>query len=377
MNRRRFLRPPQLAQTAGAVVGPFTPLAEEPAAEPTAYHLVRVSRRAMATRFEVAIPAGIPDAIPAAEDALDLIDQLEDQLTVFRDHSEVCRLNATAAAGPVVVEEKLFELLSTCAAWTRETDGTFDIATGALIKAWGFYKREGRVPTPKERADAMAKTGMRHVILNAEKRSVKYRVAGLELNLGAVGKGYALDRAAELLREEWGIRSALLHGGGSSILAIGHPPGEPRGWPINLAHPWEDGRSLGTVYLRDRGLGTSAATFQHFEYNGRKLGHLLDPRVGWPAEGAASASATAPAAAEADAMSTALFVLGAAADRLTKTRPQLGAVVLVEASRVITDPGSGTNPPVHTGGSPETYNLGPDEYAPSAGGDALAPAHAD
>src|SRR5437764_658032 len=104
MNRRRFLRPPQLAQTAGAVVGPFTPLAEEPAPSPATFALVRVSRRAMATRFEVAIPSGVPHAIPAAEDALDLIDALEDQLTVFRDHSEVCRLNATAAAGPVVVE---------------------------------------------------------------------------------------------------------------------------------------------------------------------------------------------------------------------------------------------------------------------------------
>src|SRR5690349_9092452 len=155
MNRRRFLRPPQLAQTAGAVVGPFTPLAEpEAPAEPAAFTLVRVSRRAMATRFEVAIPVGTPDAVAAAEDALDLIDQLEDQLTVFRDHSEVSRLNATAAAGPVVVEEKLFELLGTCAAWTRETDGAFDIATGALIKSWGFYRRQGRVPTPRERADA-------------------------------------------------------------------------------------------------------------------------------------------------------------------------------------------------------------------------------
>src|SRR5207248_7931031 len=157
-------------------------------------------------------------------------------------------------------------------------------------------------------------------------RSVKYRVRGLELNFGAVGKGYALDRAGELLRSKWGVTSALLHGGGSSILAIGHPPGGPRGWPVNLTHPWEEGRSLGTVYLRDRGLGTSAATFQHFEYNGRKLGHLLDPRTGWPARGTAAASVTAPTAAEADALSTAAFVLGAAgAERLTRLNPALAA----------------------------------------------------
>lgn len=351
MNRHRFLHPPRPAQTAGAVFGPFTALtADDLPPTPDSFALVRVSRRAMATRFEVAIPVGIPDAIPAAEDALDLIDALEDQMTVYRDDSEVSRLNASAAAGPVVVEPRLFDLFARCAGWTRETDGAFDIATGALIKAWGFHRRQGRVPTPRERADAMAKTGSRHLILNADANTVKYRVPGLEINLGAVGKGYALDRATELLREKWGISSALLHGGGSSVYAIGRPPGDPRGWPIALTHPTEAGRSLGTVYLRDRGLGTSAATFQSFEYNGRKLGHLLDPRTGWPADGTASASVTAPTAAEADAMSTALFVLGAAgAERLARLRPHLGAVAL---------PGAAC-------GVAMSFNLAPDEYAPA------------
>jgi thiamine biosynthesis lipoprotein len=333
MNRRRFVRSRELAHTAAAVLAPVLP--EPDVAPPPAFSLLRVSRRAMATKFEVAIPFGShPFAQAAAEDALDLIDDLEDQLTVFRDHSEVSQLNARASAGPVATERHLFDLLGFCAGLTRETDGAFDIATGSLIKAWGFYRREGRVPAPAERTAAMAKTGMRHVILDERTRSVKFRVPGVEFNLGAVGKGYALDRAAELLRTKWGVRSALLHGGGSSILAIGHPPGNPRGWPVGLAHPWDEDASLGTVWLRDRALGTSAATFQHFVYNGRKLGHLLDPRTGWPAEGTASASVTAPTAAEADAMSTALFVLGAdAADRLTRTRPQLGAVVLPAVSR--------------------------------------------
>src|SRR5689334_19947922 len=102
-------------------------------AAPGEYALVRVSRRAMATRFEVALPYGTPDAVPAAEDALDLIDALEDQMTVYRDASEVSRLNESAAAGPVAVEERLFDLFASCAAWTNETAGAFDVATGALI----------------------------------------------------------------------------------------------------------------------------------------------------------------------------------------------------------------------------------------------------
>ena len=252
------------------------PFLDEPDA-PSEYSLTRMSRRAMATTFEVAIPTGSHrDPFAAGEDALNLIDELEDQMTVFREHSAVSRLNATASVAFVEAEPRLFDLFSRCAIWTRETGGAFDIATGALTKAWGFYRRDGVVPPPAELIAAMRATGFRHVVLDETRRGVKFRREGLELNLGAVGKGYALDRAAELLRTKWSVRSALLHGGGSSVYAIGAPPGNSRGWPVRLKHPTDPDASLGVVYLRDAGLGTSAATFQFFEYNGRKLGHLLD-----------------------------------------------------------------------------------------------------
>lgn len=319
--RRRFLSAPIAVLAMGA---------DEPEVSPGEFALVRVARRAMATNFEIAIPTGShPDPISAATDALDLIDELEDQMTVYREHSEVSRLNATASKTPIEIEKQLFGLFSRCAVWTRETEGVFDIATGALIKAWGFYQREGHVPTPRQRNAAMARTGFRHVILNPEKQTIKFRHPEIELNLGAVGKGYALDRAATLLRERWGVRSALLHGGGSSVYAIGHPPGQERGWPVRLKHPQEPENSLGTVWLQNCGLGTSAATFQFFEYKGQKLGHLLDPRTGWPAAGTASASVIASTSAEADALSTAAFVLGSVgAEKLVRLNPAISAVVL-------------------------------------------------
>src|SRR5262245_38061440 len=211
MNRRRFLRSKYLAEAAGALLIPDVdvPDADAGAGDLT---LIRVSRRAMATTFEISLPFGTPDAIAAAEDALDLIDSLEDQLTVYRDDSEVSRLNAAAPAGPVVVEDGLFDLMAQAGRLTNETAGAFDIATGSLIKAWGFYKRQGRIPAPRELAEARANSGMRHVVLDAEARSVKYRRRGLEINLGGIGKGFALERAAELLHRKWGVNSALLHG---------------------------------------------------------------------------------------------------------------------------------------------------------------------
>jgi len=319
---------------------------------PSEFSLVRVSRRAMATTFEIAIPHGShPDPVAAGTDALDLIDELEDQMTVYRDHSELARLNARAATEFVEVEPRLFELFARCAAWTRETGGAFDIATGALTKAWGFYRRDGAVPPAAELVEAMRATGFRHVVLDEARRAVKFRLPGLELNLGAVGKGYALDRAVERLRAKWGVRAALLQGSGSSAYAIGAPPDSARGWPVRLLHPHAPDDSLGVVYLRDAGLGTSAATFQFFTYKGKQLGHLLDPRTGWPAEGTACASAVAPTAAEADAMSTAAFVLGAdGAERLTRLRPALGFVVLAQSCEAA----SGLS----------TFNLAPEAYSP-------------
>ncbi len=290
--------------------------------------LVRVSRRAMATTFEIAIPYGTPHAIEAGEAALDLIDRLEDQLTVYRDTSEVSRLNA---AGAAVVEPNLFDLLQRCATLTNDTGGAFDAACGAVIKCWGFYKREGQVPTEPELTAAMHRTGFRHVILDAPTRTVKFNRPGLELNLGAIGKGYALDRAAQLLRREWGIRSALLHGGGSSVLAVGVPPTDVRGWRVAVRHPTDDSRTLGSLYLADRALGTSAATYQYFEYNGRRYGHVLDPRTGRPAAGVLSASCVANSAADADALSTAFFVAGADwTAEFCRSREHLAAIVLTD-----------------------------------------------
>ncbi|MCE9563720.1 MAG: FAD:protein FMN transferase [Planctomycetes bacterium] len=354
----------------------FGLFADEPAEPPGEFVLIRVSRRAMATTFEVAIPAGThPEPIAAATAALDLIDELEDQMTVYREHSEVVQLNETASVTSVEVEPQLFELFTRCAGWTHESEGAFDIATGAIIKAWGFFKREGRVPSPSERIEAMNRTGFRHVILNPETHTVKFRVPGLEINLGAVGKGYALDRAAHLLRTEWGVTSALLHGGGSSVYAIGGPPGDLRGWPIQLRHPTDTNASLGTVYLRNRGLGTSAATFQFFEYKGQKLGHLLDPRTGWPAQGIQSVSVTATTAAEADAISTAVFVLGlAGTEKLLHLKPGLGVVLLPEQDPSLTPPprGEGLNPTppsfLGRGGGglgSLVFNLTPDSFSPA------------
>lgn len=311
-------------------------LAVDSPSVPTDYAVLRASRRAMATHFEVLLPFGNPQHQFDADAALDIIDDLEEQLSVFKPTSEVSYLNSAAFSNPIAVEQHLFDLLHQSAHLSHETHGAFDIATGALTKAWGFYERQGQVPNPVERSKAMAATGSRFLAFDSDHRTVRYLREGLEINLGAIGKGYALDRAVKMLVQERGVRCGLMHGGASSVRAVGSITPDGRGWPIRLKHPWLDGVHLGTVFLADASMGTSSATFQHFEYNGKKLGHVLDPRSGWPATGVQQVSVIARTAAEADALSTAFFVLGAeATERWCRSRPDVGVLMLAEGETAV------------------------------------------
>jgi thiamine biosynthesis lipoprotein len=326
MNRRELVH-------VRAAVRDSSPEANAPG--PLEISLLRLARRAMATAFQILLPWGTQDAGAAAENALDHIDCLEQQLTVYRDSSEVSRLNRLAAVAPVPVEAGLFDLLTLAARMTEATGGAFDITAGPLIKAWGFFSRQGRVPGEDELAEALAKVGMRHVSLDPERKAVRYARPGVEINLGSIGKGYALDRAGELLRNEWRVASGLLNGGNSSVLALGTPPGDPAGWMVGLRHPWQPDRRLAVVRLRGRAMATSGAMYQHFEYNHKKLGHLLDPRTGRPAEGVACATALAPTAAEADALATAFYVLGVEPTRrYCEAHPEFGAVLVPDGPDV-------------------------------------------
>jgi thiamine biosynthesis lipoprotein len=338
MVSRDFLRPAHLASGAGRVLGlldevtPAYALAHGEAEQEAA--LLRFSRRAMATTFEIILPFGTPRAHDAADAALDEIDRLESQLTIYRDNSEMSRLNQLAAFTAIRVEDGLFELLQEAKTIHEDTQGAHDISAGALIRKWGFFRGPARVPLEDEREKALARSGMKHVVLDRVERTVRYLRQGLEINLGSIGKGYALDRAAAILREEWDIGSALLHGGHSSVVAVGSAPGQSRGWPIALNHPWELERRLATIWLRDEALGTSAATFRHLEHEGRKLGHILDPRIGWPASGTALATVVAPTGSKADALATAFFILGVEGARAyCDVHPDIGGVLLPDGEK--------------------------------------------
>src|SRR5579859_7666075 len=185
---------------------------------------VRLARHAMATRFEIVLFGDDPIALRAAgEEALGEIERLESQLSLFRPTSEIAHLNARAGREPVRVTPQLFRLLEWARQLYEESGGAFDITIAPMVRCWGFMGGKGRMPTEQEIAQARTQVGMPLVELNPTDFSVRFAREGVMLDLGAIGKGYAIEQAAELLREA-GVTSGLLHGGTSTIYALGHPP---------------------------------------------------------------------------------------------------------------------------------------------------------
>lgn len=270
---------------------------------------VHVSRPAMACRFEITVPAEVSAGVGACAAALDEVDRLEAQLSVFREDSEVSRLNRTAHAGGVAATPSLVALLDVCVSLHRDTGGAFDPTSGPLTRCWGFFRRAGAVPPPDRLAAAQASVGMSHVHIDRQALRVGFTRDGAELNFGSIGKGYALDWGARMLRRH-GVSTALLSAGNSSVLALG--PSCSGSWPVGLRDPRARDRRWAVLHLRDAALATSGSGEQFFEHDGRRYGHILDPRTGHPAEGCLAATVVASCAAEADALATAFFVGGQA-----------------------------------------------------------------
>jgi len=306
VSRRDFLQ--RLGPALGTLAGAWQQEVEAAAGE-----LALLSRRAMYCQFEIALPEAEGPALAAGQEALGLAGALERQLSVFLPESELSRLNAEAASRPVALEQGLFDLLWRCRQWWEQTGGAFDPSAGPLMCLWREAATAGRPPAPSQVEALRPLVGMGQVRLDPQGRTVRFGRPGMSLDLGAVGKGYAVDRIAQRLQQQ-GVASALVHAGHSSIYALGAPPWG-KGWSLEVADPRPGRPPVVRLHLCGRGMSTSGAGMRGFEHAGRRYGHLLDPRTGWPAEALLGVSAVAASAAEAEALSTALFTLGPVAGR--------------------------------------------------------------
>ncbi len=304
---------------------------------PPPFH--RFAHQAMATYFEAIIDEdNATYAGQAAQAVFAEVDRLETLLTRFRPTSDLSQVNRLKPGESVKVTLDLFECLAIAQEVHEKTGGAFDPTVGPLMNSLRGENGVLLSITNKQRAEALARVGMKRMRLDRQNLTVTLAPGGkgaheagpVGLDLGGIGKGYALDRGAEILRD-WGIESALIHSGTSTALAIGSPrssaPGE-EGWVLGTGGEWREAVGFGTVRVRNEALSGSSKRL--------KGEHILDPRTGYPAREHLAAWSLAPSAAVADALSTAFMVMSTAeVVELCKSMLAVGGLVIVPRQGIL------------------------------------------
>jgi FAD:protein FMN transferase len=282
---------------------------------------------AMGTEYTIELYAKDAAAADhAMQQAFDEIDRIDDLLSNYKPSSELSRINRDALKSPITTDPETFEFLQQSMDWSRASDGAFDITVGPLLRIWGFFFHDGHVPDEASLTAQRDVVGWQHVRLDAATRSVAFaNHRAMELDPGSIGKGFAVDRVVKLLRQQ-GVDAALISAGGSTVYALGAPPGTA-GWPVIVRDPRQAGKSE-TLLLKDTSLSTGACTEKYFIQNGHRYCHIFNPKTSRPMEDVLQSSVIDPSATDSDALSTVAFVMEPyAAKKLLAARAQTQVLV--------------------------------------------------
>lgn len=303
VDRRRFLA--QLGLLAG--VGAFAPFLR--ATLPRKMQRIEVGRPALGTWVRVVVQDGDAGrANRAAERAFEAIRIVDTQMSIHRADSQLARINAAAGRGAVPADAAVLDVVERACEAARQTGDVYDPTVLPLMRLYGFYD-SGRdhYPTDREIAHVLDVMGHRRVVLDRTGGRLGLSTPGASLDLGSIGKGWALDRAIDAIRAE-GIHSALVDVGGN-VYALGSPEPDAEGWSVGVVHP-ATGRIDRTFVLRDMAVATSGNSEQTRTLGRVRVGHLFDARRGRPSHGHLAASVTALTGMESDVNSTVAFLLG-------------------------------------------------------------------
>jgi FAD:protein FMN transferase len=236
------------------------------------------------------------------------IDRVDAQMSNYKPDSEISNIDRHAYQTDVLVEPRLFHLLQFALQRSADTGGAFDPTVGPLMKHWGFFRGHGRLPSQRELNEVLKHVGYKHIKLNPEARTIRFDIPGIDLDLGAIAKGYAVDRGVDVLRSD-GVTSALLSSGMSSIYALGAPPGE-RAWTVTIRDPFDRQKAADILRLKNYSISISGDYEKFFVINGKRYCHIMDPRTGWPVENMLSTVSLAATGTQTDGLSTSFFVMG-------------------------------------------------------------------
>jgi thiamine biosynthesis lipoprotein len=279
--------------------------AREKEAEPGLYSATRLQ---MGTFVTIKAPNHDPERLRrAVSAAFERIEKIEDRLSVYRPHSELSRLNRTAGSKPSRISGELAHLIERSLHYSKGSGGAFDVTVGPLIRLWKKASTRGQPPAAEEISSALRSTGFKKIRLRMDPTEIRFLAPDLSIDLGGIAKGYAVDEAALILRKK-GIENALVEAGGD-IYALGGRDGT-RPWRVGIRDPFGGKECIEVLLLRDKAVTTSGDYERAIVLKGKRYSHIIDPRTGRPAKGVSSVTVIAPSALEADALSTAISVLG-------------------------------------------------------------------
>lgn len=315
--------------------------------------LFKKAALSMGTVFE--ITAYVSDkykADKAFNDVFKEINRLDYLMSNYKEESELSKVNKKAASEPTDCDNELAYVIEQSLRYSDITDGAFDITVGPLMKKWGFFKEQGRIPGKEELESVLESVSYKNIIIEETikkslfrdpsiVKTVSFRNPGTQIDLGGIGKGYAVDIAAKVLKAN-GIRSALINFAGN-IYAYGKPPGKDS-WVIGLQHPRKSEGLLGSFEIKDKAVSTSGDYEKFFTIDGERYSHIIDPRTGYPVKGIVSVTIVTDNATRADALSTGVFVLGLekGMDLIEKLADVEGVIIYEDAdSKLFTKTSSG------------------------------------
>ena len=235
------------------------------------------------------------------------ITRIENLISSWRKSSETSLINSNAGIKPVKVKKELFDLISRSIKISEITQGSFDITYASLDEVWYFDRKMLSLPTKTDISNSVSKIGYENIILDRKNQTVFLKLRGMKIGFGAIGKGYAADKAKDILIKK-NVKSGIINAGGD-LTAWGEKP-SGKDWMVAIVNPLNKNKVFSWLPINDKSIVTSGSYERFIKFNGKSYSHIIDPRSGYPIDGILSVTIIAEKAELADALATSVFVLG-------------------------------------------------------------------
>ncbi|WP_394348484.1 FAD:protein FMN transferase [Haloflavibacter putidus] len=288
----------------------------------------------MGSRFDITVVAN--DSIQANQyiaTAIAEITRVEKLISSWDDNSQTSEINRNAGIKPVKVDKELFDLIERAIGISKLTDGAFDISYASMDRIWKFDGSMTKMPSKEEITASVEKVGYQNIVLDKSKSTVFLKLKGMKIGFGAIGKGYAADKAKKLLISK-GITSGIINASGDMNTWGKQPKGNE--WKVAITNPMNKNKVFALLPITNGAVVTSGNYEKFVNFNGKRYTHIIDPRTGYPSSGIISVTVFAPKAELADALATSVFVMGkeTGLDRINQL-PKIECIIIDDNGKIM------------------------------------------